>query len=312
MAKVVKKSPQKKKTARKTKPDGTWQSIQQNNGLKSTSSASRSRRWKRTFRWLGAGIAAVIAIGAISYGLYFSGKQLPLDTPSHAVGTIERIEFVSDGVLDARWFQSHFPIELGVRTMGYDLQKLKAQIETHGQVKTASVSVSLPDTLIIRLDERKPLLRARVRTPGNQIINILIAGDGTVFDGYNYPTETIAALPGLAGIRFQWWDGQIQEVEEMKQLAPLLETARNEFPALYGDWKWVSVSNLNTDPGAVHSVIEIKSRTSDRIVFAPNQFQGQLRKLNEVVAVNNSQRLGGFYKIDLSFPGQAIVQVRKS
>ena len=132
------------------------------------------------------------------------------------------------------------------------------------------------------------------------------------FDGYNYPAEAIAALPGLAGIRFQWKEGRIEEVAEMRQIAPLLETARKEFPALYGDWNWVSVSNLDPDPGAVHSVIEIKSRTSDRIVFAPNKFQSQLRKLNEVVAVNYSQRLGGFSKIDLSFPGQAIVQVRKS
>lgn len=312
MAKVVKNSGQKKKAPRKTKADASWQSIQQSNARKSTSSASRERRWKKVFRWTGVSVACLIAVGAITYGLYFSGKAWPVVTPSHAVGTIQRVEFITDGVLDARWFKSRFPIELGVRTMGYDLQALKDRLEEHGQVRRASVAVSLPDTLIVKIEEREPLLRARVRNPDNVVISVLVAADGTVFDGYNYPLEALARLPGLDGVRYLWVGGRIQPIKEMDQLAPLLETARRDYPDLYGDWDLVSVSKLDTDPGAVYSVIEIKSFVSDRIVFAPHEFQGQLRRLSEVVAVNASQRLGGYSKIDLSFPGQAIVQIRKS
>jgi cell division septal protein FtsQ len=312
MAKVVKKSKPAKKKVEKPTNGATWHTIKQSGGLRSTSSASRQRRWRKHLRIAGIGLAVIVAAGGMTYGLYFSGQQWKQLTPSADVGTIERIEFSSDGVLDGKWFQSRFPIELGVRTMGYDLQKLKGQLEAEGQVKSASVSVSLPDTLIVEIEEHEPILRARVRTPGNRVIDVLVSAEGAVYQGYNYLAESIASLPGLAGVRFRWVGDAIEPISAMDRLAPLIETARENFPNLYRDWYWISVAGLDTDPESKHSIIEIRSRTSDRIVFAPHQFEGQLRKLNEVVAVNQSQRLGGFTKIDLSYPGQAIVQIRKS
>ncbi|MFP4282560.1 MAG: hypothetical protein ACLFR7_07035 [Opitutales bacterium] len=310
------KAPRKKDAPRKAKKarpeaDGTWRSINQRGNLRSGSAAARERRWTRFVRTAAVVSGVLLLGGGLGYALWFSGSHLGALNPAPAAAPLSRIDFASDGVLDEAWFRETFPLTLSSRVpaIEYDVHALKALLEGVGQVAAATVSISLPDTLIVRLSEHEPILRARVRDPAGEVRGVLIAADGTVYQGINYPLEVWRRLPGLTGVRFRWEGDRVLPIAAMSTVAPLLAQAREEFPALYREWQWISLEQMGQDPTAPHSLIAVRSREADRIVFAPRVFHRQLRKLSEVVAMTRTHT-GGFRKIDLSFPDQAIVQTR--
>lgn len=306
-----KPSPKKKK-AESAPAESSWRAITQNGQLRSTSSAARERRLSRVLRLGAIGLAVLLLGGGLGYALYFSGSHLEVFSPMGDPVPLSEVDFASDGVLDQRWFLDRFPLDGETSAMNFDVHALQQQLEGVGQVSEATVSIVLPEGIRVRVKERVPILRARVKTPDGVVRTVLVAADGAVYEGSGYPPETLRHLPGLTGVRFQWTPSGFRPIEAIRAVAPLLEQARTEFPDLYRTWQWVSLEDLHTDPTAPHALITVKSRDADRIVFAPRVFRRQLTKLNEVVSLAHEQRHRGFRKIDLSFSDQAIVQFRES
>lgn len=299
---------QNKRLKLSTESAPSWRGIKQDGKLSSTSAAARQKRFRQWGRWTLWGLAALVLLSGLVYALYFSGKQLAKLNPAPVQNHLARVEFTSDGVLNRGWFLANHPIPERTPTLGYDIFGLKARLEAHGQIMRAEVSVAQPSTLIVRVEERVPIMRARVRgLDGNPVV-VLVAADGSVFRGEGYPSETLRRLPGLADVTPVWRDGEIQPFAGVEVVAELLEFARFQFPALYADWQWVSFARLQGDTDAPDALITIKSRLADRIVFAPHSFDPQLRKLNEVVQVAREENVSRLLKIDLSFPNQAIVE----
>ena len=299
-------------TKKAGKEESTWRSINQKGKLRSTSSSARERRFGRMLRWAAIVVIVLILGGGLGYALYFSGSHLDVFTPGSEPVALSEIDFASDGVLDQAWIESTFPLDGATSALAFDVHALKRKLEAVGQIREASVSLSLPDRVIVRVKEREPLLRARVQKPDGKITTVLISEDGAVFEGDRYPLETLRRLPGLTGVRFQWNGDGYRPIEAMRTVAPLLQQARTGFPELYRTWQWISLEDLSTDPDAPFALISVKSRDADRIVFAPRVFHRQLSKLQEVLLLSQEQQLRGFRKIDLSFSEQAIVQFRES
>lgn len=309
---MARKDTSKTKQKKPSTESSTWRSIAQNGRLRSTSAAARARRLGRWFRW-SAVVAGVLLVGAgVGYGVYFSGSHLEVFDPKSDPVALSRYDFASDGVLDQAWMEAQFPFEDGASAMSFDVRTLQAALERVGQVSEARVSIVLPDTIKVRVHEREPLLRARVRTPGGDVRTVLVAADGAVFEGSRYPLEMLRHLPGLTGVRFQWEGDRFRPIEAMRTVAPLIEQARARFPELYRSWQWISLEDLPTDPDAPRALISVKSREADQIIFAPRVFHRQLSKLSEVVGLSRERNLSGFRRIDLSFSDQAIVQFRES
>ena len=304
-----KDTPKKKKTGTE---QSTWRSINQKGKLRSTSSSARERKLGHMLRWAAIVVAVLLFGGGLGYAVYFSGSHLDVFSPGNEPVALTEIDFVSDGVLDLAWMEKTFPLDGETSALAFDVHALKRKLEAVGQIREASVSLSLPDRVIVRVKEREPLLRARVKKPDGKITTVLVSEDGAVFEGDRYPIETLRRLPGLTGVRFQWTGEGFRPIEAMRIVAPLLEQARTDFPELYRTWQWISLEDLSTDPDAPFALILVKSREADRIVFAPRVFHRQLTKLQEVVMLAQERSLRGFRKIDLSFSEQAIVQFRES
>lgn len=290
----------------------TWRSISQNGRLRSSSRAARQRRMSRLLRGAALALAVLTAGAALGYGVYFSGQKMEVFNPAPDPTPITRITFQSDGVLDTSWLQRHFPVPQGTPALNFDVHAMKERIESYAQVKRATVSISLPNKLVVRVEEHVPLLRARVQTPHGVVKTVLIAEDGTVFEAHNHSARELRQLPGLVGARFRQSGERYLPIKAMKTLAPLIHEAKNAFPEIYRDWEWISLQHMTDDPAAPNALISVRSRNADTIVFAPRVYHRQLRKLSEVVAMAREQEVNAFRKIDLSFTDQAIVQMRES
>jgi cell division septal protein FtsQ len=300
----------KKKKAGSDAP--TWRSINQKGKLRSTSSSARERRVGRLLRW--SALAAVVLIlgGGVGYALYFSGTHLKVFTPGKEPVVLTEIDFASDGVLDSAWMEEHFPLDGETTALAFDVHALKRKLEAVGQIREATVAIALPDRVIVRVKEREPILRARVKQANGTVATILIAADGAVFEGIRFPRETLRHLPGLTGVSFQRTSTGYRPIAAMRTVSPLIQQARNEFPEIYGSWQWISLEELSADPDAPYALITVKSRRADRIVFAPRVFHRQLSKLKEVFIQTEQRHPRGYRTIDLSFSDQAIVEFRES
>lgn len=298
----------KKKVTLATDEAHSWRGIKQKGKLRSTTAAAKEKRKSRWWRFVLIGLGVAILLGGLVYGIYFSSRHLGSLEVAPAQQYLEKVDFVSDGVLNERWFLRRFPLDQDVPSLEYDIFGLQSKLLTHGQIDSATVSIELPSTLIVRVVEKVPVMRLRVRTPSGEIAVLLIASDGSVYKGEEYPPEALRRLPGLDGVRPQWDGDEIRPIPGVDLVAGLLGRARILFPDVYADWKVVSFERFDGDPKDPGALIYVKSGFIDRITFAPQAFDPQLRKLNEVVALAREQGLRGLRKVDVSFPDQAIVE----
>lgn len=290
-------------------PRRNWRDIAQSGGhRRSSTGIARKRRLHVLGRWAGLGLLAVCSLGAATYGVYAASQGVPSITPESR--SLSRISFRTDGVLDDRWFTQACALRPGDPMDDVDVHAVKAVMESHGQVREATVMLRMPDELVVEVHERTPVLRARVAADG-KTVSVLIARDGTVYEGSNYPQETLRALPYLGGVRFRKdATGQIVPLEGMGIVATLMDTARHAYPDIYAGWRVVSCDRF-TDPGAPGAVISVASRHAGEIIFAPHDFGVQVERLAQVMqgeAKAPSPR--EIVRIDLSLPDQAIVEFK--
>jgi hypothetical protein len=297
-----------KKVTLKTDSSPSWRGIKQEGKLRSTTAAAKQKRLSRWGRFAALGLGAIILLGGLAYGIHFSTRQLSALNPAPAQQSLETVDFVSDGVLNESWFRRNFPLDQETASLDYDIFGLQEKLLRHGQIQDATVAIELPSTLIVRIVEKVPVMRLRLRKPDGEIAVMLIASDGSVYEGEEYPPEALRRLPGLDRVRPQWDGDEIRPIPGVDLVAQLLDRARLLFPQLYADWKVVSFERFDGDPQNPGTLIFVKSGFVERITFAPQAFDPQLRKLNEVVTLAREQNSRGLRKVDVSFPGQAIIE----
>lgn len=258
-------------------------------------------------------LGVVCALGALAAGLMFVAylvrdNQQRLSFAAPTKPAVE-VVFESDGVLSRGWFAEHFR-DPGKPLREIDLRSLKEGIERHGQIHSARVSVRLPDQLIVRVQEREPILRARLQPSDADPIDLLIASDGTVYAGSDYPAQALARLPYIAGIRVSREGDGFQSLQGMETLAELLRLARVEAPELYRGWRVVSCEQYDGDPYALNAVLRVRGRHVREAVFLPHDFGPQLERLKQVVEHARREGVGPpLHRVDLTLDSRAVVQV---
>ncbi len=129
--------------------------------------ATRNQRFSSSFNWQMvrarihilwriAQVAAVIAIVAFTYYSIISSSWFQLSA----------IEVNGNMRISAEDIKRVVKQNLSNTLLGTNLTKLQEQLQTFPWVKTAYVTRILPDTLRIRIEERKPLVLARFQTKG--------------------------------------------------------------------------------------------------------------------------------------------------
>jgi len=289
-------------------PRRNWRDIAQSAGhRRSSTGIARRRRFVVVGRWLGIGAVLLLAGGAAAFGVYsLSSPESP--SARRDGQTLARITFRTDGVLNERWFASVCALRPGDPVSDIDIQRVKAAMEGHGQVREARVMLRMPDELVVEVRERIPLLRARVASEEGRTRTVLISREGHVYEGANYSPKTVAALPFLGGVTFRKEDGRIVPVRGMDVVADLLDTARRRHPEIYAGWRVVSCERFK-DPASPGALISVASRHADEIVFAPSDFRTQVDRLADVLyKLAARPKPPEIARVDLSLPGQAIVE----
>ncbi|MCD8483946.1 MAG: hypothetical protein LR015_15640 [Verrucomicrobia bacterium] len=285
-----------------------WRELNQNRRKRPTTAVARKRKWKAVGQ-MAALLAVVIllvtgSIAGIIYSQQLIDKVQSKSTPT----PLRNISFVTDGMLNRDWLVTSFPHVLEATPLSLDIAGLKRDLEATGQIRQAQVAIILPDTLQITLQERQPVLRARVRERDGSITTLLIANDGTVFTGHGYPAAMLQRLPVAADLRLRRHEGRFLPVAGMEVVTRLIDSAKIHVPHLAADWQTIHFGRLQQDTQAPDALITIGGRQVQQIVFAPGNFEDQLLRLREVVNHAAQENRGPMRRIDLSFREKAVVQ----
>ncbi|MCC5835156.1 MAG: FtsQ-type POTRA domain-containing protein [Opitutales bacterium] len=298
-----------KKNSRNPSNARSWRDLQTNNRRFKDTDAARERRWALLFRATGACLV-LLAFCVVGLGGYYWIQQLdePVVRSADAGHRVEQLDWESNGVLQRDWFYRNFPEVASSSMARIDVHQLKERLEHHGQIIEAHVTLRFPRTLKIELSEREPVLRARVRGENNQPKTVLIARDGTVYEGDGYPRSTLQRLPGVTGVSLRHDGRRYLPLDDIAPVAALLDKARDTMPGIYRNWAVVSLASYEASRERPLRLIEVVDRSGGRIVFAPGQYDEQLGRLQRILNLSDERQMGRPSRIDLSFRNEAVVQ----
>jgi len=285
-------------------PGRSWREIRQDVSPRALSAHGRRRRQLALLKY-----ASLLALaGAVGWGLYTVAHTWESDRAALAAAVksekVRDVVLITDGVLTQQWLNQTLALPRGVTLMAVDLAALRARLLAHGQVRVAVLTRSFPDTLVVTLQERTPVVRLRA-DDGSGPKSYFVARDGVVYEGFNYDPSMVATLPWLDGVRLARRGGKLEPIAGMETVTSLLMTAQLQAPHLYATWQIVSLARL-----AEREEIVVKSQDVPEIVFSRKQeFFRQLAQLDYVIDTSRQLPDAGLVSVNLGLGGQVPVKL---
>ncbi len=225
----------------------TWRDIPQTVAPRAMSPTGRRRLAFSTIKT----IAAVVIGGATLWGGFEIWRTLNV-TPTRLTAPgrqepVRHLDVRTDGVLDQAWVSRVLALPTGASLMELDLFALQAQLVASGQVHSAVLSRRFPDTLVVTLQERTPVVRIRAAIGPGDAQDFVVSRDGTVYAGVNYSDALMASLPWLKVGALVRSGAGFAPLQGMGTVADLLLVVQANAPALYRTWSVVDVDRLKSD-----------------------------------------------------------------
>lgn len=291
----------------KSPPSASWRDIQQGNKRKKTTTkVARQRRLVILFRAaLGILLLAAIGTGILGIRYFYSvaEERLEQKAPMKA-----ELVFKTDGVLSEDWFMARYGDVLQTEVRQIEVSTLKAELEKAGQVTTASVTVSLPSRLIVGIQEREPIMRLRISGGDGKPKVLLLARDGTLYEGSGYPSDTLRRLPGAAGLKVRRLAEGYAPIEGIDGVARLLDHAKESLPAVYRHWRIVDLSDWDPELDYRPSLVRIRSAHIEEIIFSTTAIEEQVERLAGILEHTQRYQMGQPRFIDLSYGEEAVIR----
>jgi cell division protein FtsQ len=270
---------------------------------------SRQGRRRRRLEWLKV-VALCSFLAVAGWSVYevvhsWETDRSGLATAVHSQPVREVILITTGGVLTTQWVTDALALPKSASLMALDLTALRDKLLSFPQVRAAVLTRSFPDTLVVTLQERTPVARVQADDGSGAIKHLLVARDGTVYDGFNYDRLMLAGLPWLNDIRLVRSGTGFAPIAGMEDVATLLSTAQLQAPHLYRDWLIVSLARL-----ADQDEIIVKAQNNEEIVFSRKEdFFRQVAQLDSILD-RISEQTGGtvaVQKVNLALGGQVPV-----
>lgn len=284
----------------------TWKEIDQAVSGRKLSSKGRKRLFTSTANLLLVGLlTAVVGWGTWEIRRTVNGGESSLGSPVTQM-PIRDVVLITDGVLNQDWLEKTLALPADASLMGVDLFEMRDKLVQHGQVAAADLRREFPDTLVVSLQERNPVLRAIVQDPSLGPRSLLIARDGTAYIGIGYDSLMVNALPFLDGVTLVKKGDGYAPVDGMAEVADMISAAQNNAPHLFRSWRVVSLARLRD-----YNEIVVRARDIPEIVFNRREdFTRQLARLDYIVDYSRTQSEATVRKVDLSIGSQVPVELQ--
>lgn len=278
----------------------SWRDIQQASAQRVRDPARRRRRLRRLGVLLAGCLVAGLLVVALLWGASWLSRVLGQEVAVAREGP-RSVYFSTDGVLDRSWLETWLALDKQESWALRPVADIRQRLLQCGQVRMAEVQRVYPATLRVSVQEHRPYLRVVVANEQGRRHLLLVAADGTVYSGSNYPLPMLRRLPFLAGVALRRNDqGDYEQVEGMAHVAALIDEAEAQAPALLSQWQVVDVSGVQGQDTLVGERIEIRTAQGKRIVFRASGFAESLRRLQRILKQRDEGLLQDFSSLDLT------------
>lgn len=267
-----------------------------------------SAEGRRRLVWRGVkSVLAMALVGgllwagiAVAATLRGSSKQL---TNAAETTPVKEVVLITDGVLDHKWLIRTLALPKNASLMQLDLYQLRARVMASGQVKTATLTRNFPATLTVSLSEQSPVARLKAQLGPSEPRTLLVARDGTVFDGIGFDPAMVTTLPWLDGVKLSRMGDGLAPIGGMDAVADLLAKAKLEADHLYRTWQVVSLARLESD-----GEIEVRAQEVEKIIFGTQEdFFRQLARLDALLDLARAQTAQPLREVNLAIGAQVPV-----
>ena len=297
--------PRKKKTqASKI----SWKPIPQKAGKQSITRESKIVRMRRLFQFatisLGAGS---VVLGLSLLGYYFINTPKAPAIHSAAASFIG-LDIETDGVLPPSWIEFRMGLEQNLGLMQIDMSRLKATLERFPQIKEASIEREFPSILRVRVRERFPVFRMKVKKENGESQMLLVDAEGFVFRNIKFQDHLISRLPYLAKVDLHRNGNGYHPIRSVPCLSELFHVARRDFPELAREWRVVYADQLIMAETFTKGYIRVMSRGVKEILFSPQNFGKQLENLQYILDSHGGPSVSSISRVNLSLLNQPTVE----
>jgi len=251
------------------------------------------KRWLKAIGYLCLGIASIYSLSIGHENLVYS-----------SVFEVQRVETAGLNHLLEKDLKSLVGVNPSMRLFDVDLEKVKDRLLSHSWIKEVQIRKTFPDTLKIRVSERRP---AAVIEEGDRRVLVDEAGEvlerQTSVDAGNIPfgkfsDERGVSLPVLRGIDIGALEkDDAEQYSVFQKVMDLVSIMRPESQAVHG--------TLRID---VHRGNEIVvEREGYHVWFGREGFQEKWERFLSVEA-DIHLRKKDFKEVDLRFPRQVVVR----
>jgi len=286
-------------------PGRSWRTIRQE---VSAPAMSRRGRRRQVGGWLKIGLLSAGAVltgcGVFAVIDSWATDRTALATAVHSA-PVRDVVLITDGVLTQKWTTGALALPKPISLMALDLPALRDKLLAHGQVRAAVLTRNFPDTLVVTLQERSPVVRVQASEGLGGTKQLLVAKDGVVYEGLNYDKSLLASLPWLDGVRLVKTAGGYEPIAGMADVSELLSTAQLQAPHLYHGWLIVSLARL-----AGADEIVVRAREVPQIVFSRKRnFFKQVAQLDYVIDAAQVLAEPNLQSVNLTLEGQVPVRL---
>lgn len=222
---------------------------------------------------------------------------------------LKKILFQTDGTLTLQWAGSQLHLPKDIDIMAVDIGELKGRLEETSQVKSAFIERRFPDTLFVKIAERKPLLRVLVQEKRKKK-ELLVDEEGIVFSGEHVPVIDRQQLPFLDGTALKKKGNHYQRIEGIYRVCSLLTLAKTKYRQLYAQMEVVSIEH-SCKKAYPWSRIKVRCQFASQVVFKDGDFDEQLKRLDFILSTPRVKQRLPVAKIDLSYTKDGVVQFRR-
>ncbi len=218
----------------------------------------------------GAIVLLLAALSAVAWlaasGMNWAGERLFAQNERF---TIRRIDLTSTGTLSAPHLREYAQVTEGQNLFAVDIAQIARNLERTPRVRSASVQRRLPDTLVIRVEERTALARL-----AEGAVGIPMAVDA---DGFVLGPGAIRGLPQITGTPESGLapGSVIRDEKTLHALQVLDLCEQTRLGAL------LRIQAVNVRPA---DFLELTLAGGAKVEMARNQFKWRLEKLADLVA----------------------------
>ncbi|MEJ5237663.1 MAG: FtsQ-type POTRA domain-containing protein [Limisphaera sp.] len=229
-------------------------------------------------------LAGAFGLGVGMYAVWRAGAWLQnclfYENPRF---TLHRVEVSTDGVLSVEQLRRWAGVRPGVNLLALDLAQVKRSLEMVPYVASVSVERVLPDTLRLRVTERRPVARIQVPLPvspgGVDFVTYHVDGEGVVLPPLDPRLMSEgagmdSALPLLRGLNYHDLQPgrRVEHASVQAALGWLRAFAQSPMAGL------AEVRELALGAG----VLEVLTGEGSRITFGLEDFERQLLRWREI------------------------------